>query len=249
MANKEHLKWLMNQSNEELQSLLEKALPEMKSVDSLREKAESYRQNAQKVLQQSGQWRTRDWISIKLFLPLVIIFTFIMVGVVESIGIRTSFENTILISIGLAILLCILVCRLLIKFGESQAKGIEKQSHAESLKAVPFDNEARKKLENTIYLPAIPEGYCYTLALESMLEILKRGRANTWQELADRYEEQIHRWRMEENSRKKLEEQIRQSEIAEETLQQMRKAANWAVIGAIGSWTAAAGVWRINSKL
>jgi hypothetical protein len=49
---------------------------------------------------------------------------------------------------------------------------------------------------------------------------------------------------MREDSRQKLELEMHRAEIAEETLRQTRKAANWAAIGAIGSWTTAAGVWR-----
>jgi hypothetical protein len=47
---------------------------------------------------------------------------------------------------------------------------------------------------------AIPDIYRYSLAVNTMLGYLYAQRAQTWPVLADKYEEQLHRWILEKNS-------------------------------------------------
>jgi len=57
---------------------------------------------------------------------------------------------------------------------------------------------------------AIPEDYVNSLALETMLRFIANGRADTWKVCVDMFEEQKHRWLLENNSAESLALQQRQ---------------------------------------
>ena len=59
----------------------------------------------------------------------------------------------------------------------------------------------------------VPARYRYPLALATMCDLLLSGRANSWVECADKYEEQYHRWTMEVYGRESLmvQQQIHQA--------------------------------------
>jgi hypothetical protein len=63
-------------------------------------------------------------------------------------------------------------------------------------------NNLNNKLGNTKQcadkIHVIPEPYRYSLAIETMIEYVNNGRAYTGKECMDLYEEQLHRWKMEE---------------------------------------------------
>jgi len=84
-----------------------------------------------------------------------------------------------------------------------------------------IDEELARLLQNTSALPCIPTDYWSTTALEYMIGLLDNGRATTWVQCADKYEEQVHRWTVEENTA----EAVRYAESAS-------RAAKWAAIGA-----------------
>jgi len=66
-------------------------------------------------------------------------------------------------------------------------------------------NKAEKALEENIQIvEIIPSDYRYPLALSEMLRFVRNGRATSWKECADKYEEQLHRWKMEANSAENL---------------------------------------------
>ncbi|GHT56577.1 hypothetical protein FACS189446_8720 [Bacteroidia bacterium] len=233
MINKEQLDFLNRQSRDDLYILLRKALSELNSIESLQEQAEAYRRKARKIQQQEVD----NEIGARDFLIVSIIFFALLLMLIHQLQMSILF---------LILPLAILAISI---FKYRKSKSLKIESGYEYAKAVQLDTEAQEKLGNTEFLPLLPKVYCYTLAAETMVEIIGNGRAKTWQELADRYEEQYYRWQLQEDSRKMLELQIRQAEIAEQTLQQTRKTADWAAIGAIGSLATAAGVGRINSKL
>jgi hypothetical protein len=52
--------------------------------------------------------------------------------------------------------------------------------------------ETINRISNQIFL--IPPKYRYPLALETMIELIHIGRADSWEKCADKYEEQYHRW-------------------------------------------------------
>ena len=218
MVNIEHLEWLSKLSRKEFYDLLEKALAELNPIELLQKQAEESRQEACGIREKGEKDKkaVKEVRNLSMFYLIIFIIT-----IPFSILIYYSYKK---------------------KLNKMEEK-INQQINDVLIVANQCENKAQDKRNNVVYLPAVPKGYCYSLALETMIEIIANGRANTWQELADRYEEQYHRWTLEEMSRKKLEAQIRQAQATEETLQQARKAANWAAIGAIGSWTTAAGVW------
>jgi len=104
------------------------------------------------------------------------------------------------------------------------------------------ENKLREKQKRAEYIPLLPKGYCYSLAVKTMIGFIENGRADSWKELTREYEEQCHRWEMQADSKRKLELQIQQAQATEEILEQQRKTKNWAAIGAIGSVATAVGV-------
>ena len=65
---------------------------------------------------------------------------------------------------------------------------------------IRLDNAEQVFEENRKIVTLIPPDYRYPLALTTMLGFVRNLRASTWKECADLYEEQLHRWQMEENS-------------------------------------------------
>ena len=259
MANIEHLEWLSKLSRQDLYGLLKKALTEWKTIESLREQAEGLRQQANNLRQQAETPRSevekdKNMSTMKitvgvisLFMIFCYLFGFVITFILNKPQ-KLTFEPMVAVPTAVLSLIATILFYKRLKQNSKKFlqdfENLNRQADDKLSIATKYDKNAQEKLENAIYLPAIPEGYCYSLALETMLEIMEKGRADSWKELAKEYEEQLHRWKMQEGSRQSLELQIRQAKIAEETLKQTRRAANWATIGAIGSWTTAVGVWR-----
>ena len=88
----------------------------------------------------------------------------------------------------------------------------------------------------------IPDDYCSEYAMATMIKFIDSNKAHSWKEVTTLYDEHLYRMKMEENTRLAAEEAIKQTEIA-------RQTRNAARTGALGSWVAAGGVLRINSKL
>ena len=78
--------------------------------------------------------------------------------------------------------------------------------------------------------------------MATMIKFIDSNKAHSWKEVTTLYDEHLYRMKMEENTRLAAEEAIKQTEIA-------RQTRNAARTGALGSWVAAGGVLRINSKL
>ena len=83
----------------------------------------------------------------------------------------------------------------------------------------------------------IPNDYCNEYALTTMIKYIDNKRADNWKEVANLYEEHLHRMTMENNTLQILEELESQTE----NLNQARNRAGWA---AAGAWAAAAGIWK-----
>jgi hypothetical protein len=76
-------------------------------------------------------------------------------------------------------------------------------------------------LESTVALPNIPIEYCNDVALEYMVGRIDKGVASTWKDCVEQYEQQVHRWTVEENT----------AEAARYAKSAARSAA-WAAVGA-----------------
>ena len=65
-----------------------------------------------------------------------------------------------------------------------------------------------RRLDETVkkvrYLGLIPQGYRHYPAVTTMKGFLNSGRADTWKECTALYEEQVHRWKLEQNSAEAL---------------------------------------------
>ncbi|MDR0874476.1 MAG: hypothetical protein LBN27_13600 [Prevotellaceae bacterium] len=240
MINTEHLNWLSNRSREELYFLLEKAHSELNEIEILQKQAEKHRQNAvvirQKAKEENPKHAGSGWKLLLLFSTfywVVLIMGVIICGMQQIIQMISKEPSMFL---PLLLLICIIPLRKAKQKCKQRKQKFEQQAKDEEARADAKENEAHEKLRNTQYLPLIYEGYCYMLALETMMEFLKKGKADTWKELIDKYDDQYHKWTLEENAAKRLAVQQRQSEIAEETLIQTRKAKNWAAVAAAGVW-------------
>jgi hypothetical protein len=62
-----------------------------------------------------------------------------------------------------------------------------------------------------------------------MLGCLQSGKADTWKECVDQYDDRVHKWILEENSRRTL-------EAAQPTQAAAQNAASNAAWAAIGIW-------------
>jgi len=86
-----------------------------------------------------------------------------------------------------------------------------------------LDDELTQLIQTVTVLQAFPTDYCNSVALRYMVDLLDKGRADTWRECVDKWEEQVHRWTLEANSA----EAARYAKSA-------ASAASWAAIGAWG---------------
>ncbi|MCL2494712.1 MAG: hypothetical protein FWE98_03540 [Oscillospiraceae bacterium] len=76
-------------------------------------------------------------------------------------------------------------------------KSIRKEAEGVLEATLPKLDEALAACEQSSALLSIPSAYRYSYALEQMSQLLQSFRANTWMECADRYEETMHRMRLE----------------------------------------------------
>jgi len=76
-------------------------------------------------------------------------------------------------------------------------KSIRKEAEGVLATTLPKLDEALAACEQSSALLSIPSAYRYSYALEQMTQLLQSFRANTWMECADRYEETMHRMRLE----------------------------------------------------
>jgi hypothetical protein len=72
---------------------------------------------------------------------------------------------------------------------------------AEELK--PVLNKAAIEVEGSAVM-LIPPDYRYSLAIETMLRLVKNLRASTWKECANLYEDQLSKWKIEAKSEESL---------------------------------------------
>jgi len=60
------------------------------------------------------------------------------------------------------------------------------------------------KIANSVALKIIPKDYLYPFALETMSGYVRNYTASTWKECVEKFEQQLHRWKMEINSEEGL---------------------------------------------
>ncbi|MCC8079306.1 MAG: hypothetical protein LIO57_04495 [Oscillospiraceae bacterium] len=82
----------------------------------------------------------------------------------------------------------------------------EKKSNAEkkeqlNTKIERIQNRAQQFLnEHTDELSVLPNDYWYPMATDFLVKVVQSGRAGTLGEAIDRYEEQLHRWKVEDQN-------------------------------------------------
>jgi len=100
-----------------------------------------------------------------------------------------------------------------------------------------YEKVEKALLENEKVILLIPPDYRYPLALSTMLGFVRNFRASTWKECVDLYEEQYHRWVMEENSREniRIQSEIRNlsGQIASDTRKIKRNTAATAIFSGL----------------
>jgi hypothetical protein len=67
---------------------------------------------------------------------------------------------------------------------------------------------------NSQYVNLISPNYRYPLALNELYSYLLNGRAESWKEAVNLYEEQLHRWKLEQNSEEALFLQVQTAALA-----------------------------------
>ncbi|MDR0811983.1 MAG: hypothetical protein LBN23_06920 [Paludibacter sp.] len=241
--NLEHLKWLQKLSLEELQTLLQKALPEIKSYENLSEQAAEYRQTA-RLLKSGGNNKEELAEQKKASKLYVKNYTLSTNLVLPCLGLIIVALFLFIIAPIIALILLIVSIYLLVNLDKKIKKNTLEASNIQLNNALNCEKQAQAVLANAEGLPLLPDGYCYSTAIKEMLNIIEKGRANDWKELADKYDEQYHRWTMEENAAERLELQRQQAEAIDDILKTTRSARNWAAAGALTSLAGAAGVWR-----
>lgn len=78
--------------------------------------------------------------------------------------------------------------------------------------AAARSNDIKQRIESVIkekidVISLIPEKYRYPLATSYLTEVIECGRADTMKEALNLYEEQLHRWRMENKMNEVLKKQ------------------------------------------
>jgi len=104
------------------------------------------------------------------------------------------------------------------------------------IKLFALQKEEKESVNEFKAILFFPDDYWYEYALTQMLKFVENKEADNWKEVTSLYREHVHRMRMEENARQRLEEAMRQTEIAKQT----RNAAG---LSAAGAWASAIGIW------
>jgi hypothetical protein len=134
---------------------------------------------------------------------------------------RVSYGATItFITLGMVILGLVIMIRGNFKHASEnklQAIEIQRQIEERLAEADQIYAETQKKIDTVRATRLVPQDYRYALALSTMVKFLENGRAENWGGLVDKYEEQLHRWTLEQNSAENLEYQKFIALKAEET--------------------------------
>ena len=93
----------------------------------------------------------------------------------------------------------------------------------------------REVASRCVVLPLIPEDYRTPLALKTMMKYLMNGQADTWKECSLRYDEQYHRWLLEQNSDEALEIQKYTAIMTEVAAENAGRAATAATVSAVSN--------------
>jgi len=89
---------------------------------------------------------------------------------------------------------------------------------------------------NCKIIPFLPEDYRSSLALQTMMKYIINGQVDTWRECSSKYDEQAHRWILEQNSFEALQLQKHTAMMTEIAADNARFAAGAAAVAAVGSW-------------
>lgn len=95
-----------------------------------------------------------------------------------------------------------------------------------------LESKFRNEIQNCEILYLIPNDYNNPLALKTMMKYLMNGQAENWKECSSRYDEQLHRWILEENSAQAVELQRYTAMMAELTAINTRRTATNTAISA-----------------
>lgn len=82
----------------------------------------------------------------------------------------------------------------------SNSKKKRKLSQKIEKAQLQFDKEMTDLINNCTAYIYIPGDYRFLTAILYMKKLVENGRASSWKECADLWEEQVHRWTMERNT-------------------------------------------------
>ena len=167
------------------------------------------------------QFTVLVWIYLLCLLPLFIYLFFGLTGKTGKAGLP---EVLLTLVLALLIYASITAVIVFIMFTSNKSKAEIYKKDADVLYTAV--NKCRDSLSSIdkylVALPLVPKDYRYTLALSNLLKIIENGRSSNWSETCDRFEEQLHRWRLEQNSNEALQYQRYQALMAQEAVSVQR---------------------------
>ncbi|MCR5324422.1 MAG: zinc ribbon domain-containing protein [Lachnospiraceae bacterium] len=148
----------------------------------------------------------KKWVTIVFGFIEVVFFLAAVMGLAESLFKGSSFETpATLLSFVIGLVGGIALIRLVLKFDSKKRNELKE-------KIFSCYNEAVRILdENESVVECIPSSYRYPIASEFILQKFQEGRVTTMSEALDKYDEQLHRWKVEASYSAMYEEYLEQS--------------------------------------
>lgn len=172
--------------------------------------------------------RRKNQKTIKLVLSFLFAAIFVVSGVAASKEASTITMLNILIG---AVAFLAIGVFISIFIREKHRRIIDNEWENVSITA----KEAEFESGQCKYIPLIPNDYRTSLALKTMMKYLMNGQAENWKECSLLYDQQLHRWTLEQNSAEALEFQKQAAWMTELAAKNSSRAATAATISAASS--------------
>jgi hypothetical protein len=131
--------------------------------------------------------------------------------------------------------LCIIAPFIYCGYKSSVRKRCDRDIRAIMEEIAYTESEIEKLIRESEYLPLLPNGYRTFLAVDTMIGYIENGRADSWKECTALFEEQKHRWKIEQNSEEALQYQAFAALAAQSAASSANVAAVGSTISAISS--------------
>ncbi|WP_034444865.1 hypothetical protein [Butyrivibrio sp. AE2032] len=226
---------LENYNSTELIGVFSPLIEPLKKFEALVDKEERTKKNYQ--MRQKNVYSSRVWIYI--LVPIVSLIAFTILNIKVMIANPPSFLRLMVLAvIGLPILYFYLYFKPIMK-KESEDLMIEEERVLQEIKDAQIAEISPYWDQISDY---VPTNYQNSFAVSSFCSYLQNGRASNLKEAINLYEEELHRYRMEQ-----MQSQILQQQKYQTSLAAVSAAAN--VATAFNTASAAASLSSINDRL